>query len=445
MFSLLCNCCCHSVIFQNWRQPESSMRSTTELLHHHTPSTARTRLKAAGWRVRRRGPRHWLPGSVPDHFLPHYASLMQTFEARRQRTGFCIIADCDFLFHFTLLSFRHFSVLFPTFHHSFFQFFLLLPLHHLSLAPIRTCSASKATRGSGWVATSFSFPLLLSSHSAVACSVRAERTPGSPPEASTRRSPALPAHLREPSEWRAIVLAVIWWPHSTGRQSQEPGVSPHLTGQNEPLLIFLYFLLSMLIAKERSSGNTDKCIKLYAFTGQWHWNCSQIRHSDLWWVICLGEGVTLTVCKRMRHSEWLMDAAVQKWDQIHAVLLLTHSQLCVELLRSTNIRATRHIIWEEKILYIKWQIKLEQLVAECLKWSLKSLYYIQQMCRCSLTKETLYVSVGKMKVGAQSPSACVKQADMTQACDTHSDQTSSNIIFWLFDLYLFIFFRIWYL
>lgn len=83
------------------------------------------------------------------------------------------------------------------------------PLHHLSLAPIHTYSASKGTPGSSCMATSFSFPLMLSSHSAVACSVRAEQTPGSPPEASARRSPPLPAHLREPSEWSAIVLAVI--------------------------------------------------------------------------------------------------------------------------------------------------------------------------------------------------------------------------------------------
>lgn len=114
-----------------------------------------------------------------------------------------------------------------------------LPLHHLSIAP--TSTASKDARGSSWVATSFSFPLRLSSHSVVACSVRAERTPGSPPEASARRSPLLPAHLREPSEWSTIVLAVIWWPHSTGRQSQEPGGSPHLTGCVEALLIFFLF------------------------------------------------------------------------------------------------------------------------------------------------------------------------------------------------------------
>ena len=121
---------------------------------------------------------------------------------------------------------------------------LLLPHHHLSLAPIHTYSASKGTLGSSWMATSFSFPLMLSSHSAVACSVRAEQAPGSPPEASARRSPPLPAHFREPSEWSAIVLAVIWWPHSTGRQSQEPGAStpsPHLTGYVETLLIFFFF------------------------------------------------------------------------------------------------------------------------------------------------------------------------------------------------------------
>lgn len=153
------------------------------------------------------------------------------------------------------LSFHRFSLVFPSCNHLSFPSFsfppllstvllsslLLLPLHHLFLAPIPTYSASKATRGSGWVATSFSFPLMLSSHSAVACSVRAEQTPGSPPEASARRSPPLPAHLREPSEWSAIVLAVIWWLHSTGRQSQEPGGSPHLTGCDEALLIF--FLL----------------------------------------------------------------------------------------------------------------------------------------------------------------------------------------------------------
>lgn len=91
------------------------------------------------------------------------------------------------------------------------------PLHHFSLARIQTLPASKATRGSGWVATSFSFPLMLSSHSAVACSVRAEWTPGSPPEASARRSPPLPAHLREALEWSTIVLAVIWWPRSSSR------------------------------------------------------------------------------------------------------------------------------------------------------------------------------------------------------------------------------------
>lgn len=103
---------------------------------------------------------------------------------------------------------------------------LLLPHHPLSLAPILTYSASKGTHGSSWMATSFSFPLMLSSHSVVACSVRAEQTPGSRPEASARRSPPLPAHLREPSEWSAIVLAVIWWPHSTGRQRQEPAPHP---------------------------------------------------------------------------------------------------------------------------------------------------------------------------------------------------------------------------
>lgn len=109
------------------------------------------------------------------------------------------------------------------------QLHLLSPpllLQPLSLAPILTYLASKGARGSSWMATSFSFPLMLSSHSAVACSVRAEQTPGSPPEASARRSPPLPAHLREPSEWSAIVLAVIRWPHSTGRQSQEPAPPP---------------------------------------------------------------------------------------------------------------------------------------------------------------------------------------------------------------------------
>lgn len=98
----------------------------------------------------------------------------------------------------------------------------------LSFASILTSSASKGTRGSSWMATSFSFPLLLCSHSVVACSVGAEQTPGSLPETSARRSPPLPAHLRQPSEWRAIVLlAVIWWPHSTGRQSWEPAPRSH--------------------------------------------------------------------------------------------------------------------------------------------------------------------------------------------------------------------------
>lgn len=151
-----------------------------------------------------------------------------------------------------------------------FFFFLLLYSLLVSSAlaspspfPCSLCthSASKATRGSGWVATSFSFPLMLSSHSAVACSVRAERTPGSPPEASARRSPPLPAHLREPSEWSAIVLAVIWWPHSTGRQSQGPGGSPLLTGCDEALPFFLLFLSNMSIVQDGSFANSDRCIK----------------------------------------------------------------------------------------------------------------------------------------------------------------------------------------
>jgi len=46
------------------------------------------------------------------------------------------------------------------------------------------------------------------------------------------QKPALGTHrgfllnLRKSSEWSTIVLAVIWWPHSTGRQSQEPGPPP---------------------------------------------------------------------------------------------------------------------------------------------------------------------------------------------------------------------------
>lgn len=127
------------------------------------------------------------------------------------------------------------------------------------LLPSRTYSASKGPRGTGWMATSFSFPLMLSSHSAVACSVRAERTPGSPPEASARRSPPLPAHLREPSEWSTIVLAVIWWPHSTGRQSQESGGSlppPHLTGCVEALLIFFFFFF---FVKHVNSSRKELC------------------------------------------------------------------------------------------------------------------------------------------------------------------------------------------
>lgn len=162
---------------------------------------------------------------------------------------------------------------------------LLLPLHHLSLAPIRTYSASKGTRGTGWVATSFSFPLVLSSHSAVACSVRAEQTPGSPPEACARRSPPLPAHLREPSEWRTIVLAVIWWPHSTGRQSQEPGGSPTPYPPVLAVLRLSWFFFSLLlnisIAVERSSANTDRCMKelhiFWAIKG----NSQPADHTDM--------------------------------------------------------------------------------------------------------------------------------------------------------------------
>lgn len=59
-------------------------------------------------------------------------------------------------------------------------------------------SASKSPHGSSWVAASLSFPLMHLSHSAVACSIRAERTPGSLPEAFARRSPPLPAHLSDP-------------------------------------------------------------------------------------------------------------------------------------------------------------------------------------------------------------------------------------------------------
>ncbi len=138
------------------------------------------------------------------------------------------------------------------------SFYLSITFH---LLPSRTSSASKGTRGSSWMATGFSFPLMLSSHSAVAC-VRAERTPGSPPEASARRSPPLPAHLREPSEWSAIVLAVIWWPHSTGRQSQEPGGSPtSLAVLRLSWFFFFSFLLNMSIAQEMNSANTDRCMK----------------------------------------------------------------------------------------------------------------------------------------------------------------------------------------
>lgn len=59
-------------------------------------------------------------------------------------------------------------------------------------------SASKSPHGSSWVAASLSFPLMHLSHSAVACPIRAERTPGSLPEAFARRSPPLPAHLSDP-------------------------------------------------------------------------------------------------------------------------------------------------------------------------------------------------------------------------------------------------------
>lgn len=152
-----------------------------------------------------------------------------------------------FLLFFIFLSFPNFSLPFATtsaLHVSpLLSFYLTITF---PLLPLRTFSASKDTRGSGWMTTSFSFPLMLSSHSAVACSVRAERTPGSPPEASARRSPPLPAHLREPSEWSTIVLAVIWWPHSTGRQSQEPGGSPTAptpTGYVEALLVFFFLFL----------------------------------------------------------------------------------------------------------------------------------------------------------------------------------------------------------
>lgn len=109
-----------------------------------------------------------------------------------------------------------------------------------------TYSASKGTSGSGWVATSFSFPPRLSSHSAVACSVRAERTPGSPPEASVRRSPPLPAHLRALRMEHHCPGCYLMAPLNRQTKPKAWAVSPHpplhLTGCVQALLIsFLFF------------------------------------------------------------------------------------------------------------------------------------------------------------------------------------------------------------
>lgn len=116
-------------------------------------------------------------------------------------------------------------------------FFLL---HHLYLASIMAYSASKAPHGSSWVAASLSFPLMLPSHWAVACSIRAERTPGSLPEVFTRRSPPLPAHLSDPLEWSTIVLVVIWWLHSSDRQSWEAAPHPPSTSIANSFLSFFF-------------------------------------------------------------------------------------------------------------------------------------------------------------------------------------------------------------
>lgn len=66
-------------------------------------------------------------------------------------------------------------------------------------------------------------------------------------------SPTLPAHLSEPSEWSTIVLAVIWWLHSTERQSQ--GLAPlNLAGCAD-------FLKKKHINGSRKEFSTVSCIK----------------------------------------------------------------------------------------------------------------------------------------------------------------------------------------
>lgn len=108
------------------------------------------------------------------------------------------------------------------------HFYLSSCPHHLYFAPDFSLSVSKGSRGSSWVATSLSFPLRLLNHSTVACSIRAEPTPGSLPEASARRSPLLPAHLSDPLRMEhhcpgCYLMAPI---HRQTKQRARPPPSP---------------------------------------------------------------------------------------------------------------------------------------------------------------------------------------------------------------------------
>lgn len=156
------------------------------------------------------------------------------------------------------------------------QFFT--PLFLASSCPYRA-QHQRAASGSSWVATSFSFPVLLCSHWAAPRSVRAERTPGSPPEALASRSPLLPARLREPSEWSAIVLSVIRWPRSTCTQSPQPHstfllvLRPFLCKNSSKIKLCKYWQIHVHQMGQRNQSN--KALEM--------WLNTDIKKSPHWY------------------------------------------------------------------------------------------------------------------------------------------------------------------